>query len=419
MSLVTITAQADGWKTTTCEVCGAKFRYRAHADAKVRAYSLEFAAPLLRKMVINRLQRSKVVVPCPQCGVYPPRMFPLSLLWAQLVAAFAIAAAAWIVFLLVIGRDAGASSDVDFVRAAAPSLALVWCEAVFFLPMLGFATAIVVLLFARRWNPNRDPEFNIAALQQRQKDAEVELETPGEDRCLVKLSHPQITRSPPLPIWMLIVLLLVGLVESAPIIVRKAQGGRLNDFGAGRVVGIGEDMKIFLPKWLDTVKGYWRSSAEAEAENWQALGLPGPELAVKNRREAWDRKIWVEKGEISRPVRPFATIIIPDDLKLIGKNLQVAVRAEVTYPTSVSLKEYQDTSQTMIMSRTIRLSPPGSGTAYDVARFGASLLAALIASAVALWVACNSMNARRSRTPTTFEVREEDIIIHEETPSMS
>jgi hypothetical protein len=129
-----------------------------------------------------------------------------------------------------------------------------------------------------------------------------------------------------------------------PELVRGVQGWPANANCFPPVAGPGDDVRVYLPIWVDSVKGYWRGSPKVVVSNWQELGLADKPLKAHSSREQWGQSIERGKGETaSKSSRLWTTIHLPEEPTLAGKELALSIQLKVTYPAPMGQNGFQET----------------------------------------------------------------------------
>jgi hypothetical protein len=374
----TSTLHVSVWKEHTCAACGARFRYLFQRKKAGQGNTPEAAEAAARNAVVQALEHEVDMHPCPACGRYQPDMIAVRrrrwhwyLFWIALP----------VLVLLVI---LGGAHAIPY--ALAGYLAAGWC-----------AGLLLVHLIIDAINPNRDLERNqrLAADRVDRGDMWVPDEQPseqGEDVGSGWTSGHAICY----------LFLLAGVLALlAPDLLRIASGWTINANSVyPEVAGPGDEVKIWFPDRVSSVKGLWNGTATVEVANAAEVSLAGGNLKATTNNATWSQTIRVKSSEKNSSSRLWVRVQLPPQADLAGKTLQLRMRLNVNYPAMAGGNRWNPAQGAFTHNTAVKLSAPNSGSQYTTWWWAGMLGGSLLVLVPSALLAVLAGAFRRKALPT-------------------
>jgi hypothetical protein len=359
------------WMEYDCVGCGGAYRYTTRRTH-------------IRQRRPKRWVRMR---PCPSCGLYQPDMVAALRVRNHLLVG--LGAAAVTGFLGVVGWSAGAPEWGTTLGAAGVAV-----------------LALLAQVASLCWNPNRNPQANLAKARRLRQAGELERlrrETP--DLAKHELPRPRLG-------WLhgfaLGGLALGILPFVTPELVRLAFGWPLNRDWYPAVVGPGDESRIYFDQTIYSLKGLWTGRAAAEVVNAREVGLDRERLEATTREADWGDVIHFEEKHRGGVQRPWVDVRIPDSPQLGGKELRVKVDLAAVFPADQG-KIFVNQERQFTQTASVKLADvPWAGRVYAALCRGGTLGGAawLLLMSLALALAAHSF--RREAFPAKATAEDED-----------
>jgi hypothetical protein len=171
--------------------------------------------------------------------------------------------------------------------------------------------------------------------------------------------------------WLLILLLALSVVAAAgPELYREARGWSSNSEVQPTVVGPGDEITVFFPDKVSSVYTYWNGNCSviATSPSDPTFRLQLPALT---KNSTWGPSISVTtRGSPEGTEALWVKVKLPDDPQLVGKPLQLTLRATINYPryhwelmTGERFSEVKSEPHSLTVP--LKLSPPGASEEYN------------------------------------------------------
>jgi hypothetical protein len=374
------TIEINVWKEHACIGCGSRFRYLFKRKKTGQGGSPEAASAAARLAVMNALENEVDMHPCPGCGLYQPDMVGsrrTTRHWWTL-------AAAWAALLLVLILRL-----TDVVPANTAALAAAAACAV-----LGL---VHLLLDAN--NPNRHPERNQQAAQQRVERGDLWL--PPGSKADPEAEMPVFGWSTAHTVAY--VLFGLGLLAFlSPEILRALHGWPANPQWYPHVAGPGDQPYLYFPDQITSVKGYWRGLGKAQVVNAAEVGLPVADLRIESKQDNWGQSISIGSKESKTSTNTlWLRVLLPNDPLLEGKTLKLNLHLIVVYP-ALSGINFDEVHQDFSHKAEIRLSGAGAGVRYQSWWWGGFVGGVLLVTVSSLLLVRLSSGLRKLAQPTSI-----------------
>ena len=159
-------------------------------------------------------------------------------------------------------------------------------------------------------------------------------------------------------------LLFVGIAAVASAeAARLVAGWPWNSNADPVFAGPGDQVAIYLPDEITSIKGYWNGKATVELLNAQELGLAKARLPAISKEEKWGSFL-LGRGSKRQKSQLWAGVTVPPNPELAGKTMRMHITLDVKYPTSKGLMSFADEGQTFQHTAELRLAPPHAGLKY-------------------------------------------------------
>jgi hypothetical protein len=332
------TVALRGWKQHTCVHCGGQFQYWMERKQTRRGASKDAARESAGYFAHSRLRNEADWRPCPTCGLYQPEMVAARRFRLHVIVFLALSC---VLFLSGTGLfAAGMHMFIDGDRGAifAP-----WIVAVLVGAGL-FAHLVIDLIDANRnMQANRDAAWALI-----DRGAMVEVKA-GDRFAAMEPAASAGWRRIGQFCLIVVVLLLIPACE----VMRLVNGWPINDGCKPVIVAPGDRVKVYFPKTITSVNGFWKADGRAELLNANELNR-GPELKLSSKNDQWGKFIAPKKNEAHGQQRLWADIELPDDAKLAGRTLQIKMDLQVVYPTTPV--NFQNTQENVTHTVTLALA---------------------------------------------------------------
>ena len=295
------TVALRGWKQHTCVHCGGQFQYWMERKQTRRGASKDAARESAGYFAHSRLRNEADWRPCPTCGLYQPEMVAARRFRLHVIVFLALSC---VLFLSGTGLfAAGMHMFIDGDRGAifAP-----WIVAVLVGAGL-FAHLVIDLIDANRnMRANRDAAW---ALIDRGAMVEVKVVRQVRGYGAGRRWPCRITGEAGL---IVVVLLLIPARE----VMRPfVNGWPINTGCKPAVAAPGDRVKVYFPKTITSVNGFWKADGRAELLNANELNR-GPESEVVVEERPMGQVHRSQENEAHGQQRLWADIELPDDAKL-------------------------------------------------------------------------------------------------------
>ncbi len=365
------------WKRHVCSGCGAAFRYVFEREKEGSASTEAAAQEAARKAVASALASEVDPHPCPHCGIYQGPMVK-ALKDANYGCLHYLALVGAPIVLLIL-----ACTDVLGPAAATWGLAG------------AFALTFYGHLRAASLKPNADRAKNADVAQAKVAAGVLVLDERGRPEPEVFPGNEPMSGSA--RFWLLVALVALLFVPAADL-GRLVQDWPANAGWFPPVAGPGDKTYVYLPREIDTLKGYWKGKATVVVGNAAEVGIE--ELAATTKHDSWGSTIRAKSSEKSSKKTLWAEVAIPDDPKLAGKKLDLAIRVEATFPHSQSSGWVEET-EVGDLTTSLVLAPPHAGATWRIL-FWAGFVGGAIAFLVASLALGGALTASDKGEPTTI-----------------
>jgi hypothetical protein len=376
------TIEVNVWKEHTCAGCGSTFRYLFKRKKTGQGGTPDAASEAARAAVVQALANEVDMQPCPGCGMYQPDMVGSRRArrhWWLVGITFAV-----LLVLLILG----AADMVPFSLAAWMATGL--CG----LLVLGH------LLVDLR-NPNADLDDNHRLAQARVEKGD--LWVPSSDR--QGAAAPDTVESG----WssahrIAYVMLGLGVLALASSqLLRTASGWPANPDWFPEVAGPGDEVYVYFPQSISSIKGYWSGQATALVVNAAEVGLPTPQLTASSQQSTWGNTISAKSSEKYSRSRLWARVKLPPAGDLAGKTLQIKMNLGVSYPTMKG-GGFENQQQPFSHTADLRLAAANAGGRYRAWWWGGLLGGAVLVLLPGILLAKLADAFRQRALPTNIFV---------------
>jgi hypothetical protein len=207
--------------------------------------------------------------------------------------------------------------------------------------------------------------------------------------------------------WALIGMMLVCVIGAAwPELLRGLRGWSSNSDWSPTVAGPGDEVYVYLPKKITSVKGYWRGTPQVTIRCDEDPKLSG-RIPSWTKDNSWGQSIQIgSKESTTSTTTLWVKTRLPSGENYAGKTLKVDVVMNVVYPLLIGNDHFQDTPDTASHSAELRLSAPGSGAAYRASWFGGVLGGGIAMAILGGMMALEAWSLCRLSLPTEVFVPE-------------
>jgi hypothetical protein len=347
------TVELKSWKEHTCAGCGGTFRYRIERSRFAQGDTDWEAEAKARAEASAAIHNEVDMQPCPACGMYQPDMVGDSqaTLHGLLLVLVVLALGVLAVLVLAAWTPQHVAAWVTFGICA----------------LIAFGHFRLAVK-----NPNADLEANRKKAEGAVGANKLTLVEPGS-KGPPPSSYPQ--RLGFLQ-WSALVLLGLGVMALASSeALRLAAGWPLNRGCVPMVAGPGDDVDIYFPDEIKSIKGYWNGKPTVTVTNAKELGLASAALPATSKDSHWG-KVMMGRGMRPRNEQLWATASLPESEGLEGKTLQLQIALDVAYPAKTGLFGYEDVRQGFSHSTEVGLAWALAGLMYQVAWWGGLLIGA-------------------------------------------
>jgi hypothetical protein len=176
--------------------------------------------------------------------------------------------------------------------------------------------------------------------------------------------------------WSALVLLGLGLMALASSeAVRLAAGWPLNRDCVPMVAGPGDEVDIYFPDQISSIKGYWKGQPTVSVTNAQELGLAEAALPATSEDDHWG-SVMMGKHVSPKNAQLWARVSIPESEGLAGETLQMKIALDVAYPAKTGMFGFQEVRQGFAHATELRLASALAGFMYQVVWWGSLLIGA-------------------------------------------
>jgi hypothetical protein len=347
------TVELKSWKEHTCAGCGGTFRYRIERSRFAQGDTPWEAEAKARAEASAAIQNEVDMQPCPACGMYQPDMLGDS--QATLHGCLLV------LVVLVLGVLA-----VVVLAAFVPQYVAAWVA-------FGICALIAFGHFRLAVNnPNADLEANRKKAEEAVGANTLTLVEPG------RKGPPPVSYPQRLGFWQWSALMLLGLgviALASSEALRLVAGWPLNRGCVPMVAGPGDDVDIYFPDQISSIKGYWRGQPSVSVTNAQELGLADANLPATSEDDHWG-SVMMGKHVSPKNAQLWARLSLPESENLAGETLQLKVALDVAYPAKTGMFGFQDVRQGFAHATELRLASALAGFMYQVVWWGGLLIGA-------------------------------------------
>jgi hypothetical protein len=241
-------------------------------------------------------------------------------------------------------------------------------------------------------NPNADLEANRKKAEEAVGANTLKLVDPGS-KGPPPLSYPQ--RLGFLQ-WSALVLLGLGLMALASSeAVRLAAGWPLNRDCVPMVAGPGDEVDIYFPDQISSIKGYWKGQPTVSVTNAQELGLAEATLPATSEDDHWG-SVMMGKHVSPKNAQLWARVSLPESENLAGETLQMKIALDVAYPAKTGMFGFQEVRQGFAHATELRLASALAGFMYQVVWWGSLLIGAGLIVLAELFLYRSAKGRKRS-----------------------
>lgn len=328
-------------KEHKCAGCGSTYAYVLKREVKGQGASSEASEKAASKNFDKALEREVDAQPCPTCGLYQPDMVA-SRLGPRHIAVF-IVAAICLVVLMILHLASGVRDDV-----------LVW----WMVGVGGVALALHWVIEMGNLNRNLDANRDLARQRVQegvivQQDAGVAVGPQGT------VWQPQKS----LVSFMVLPLMLAALgLLALPQAMLKLSSWPVNANAYPPVVGPGDETCCYLTEKVKSIKGMWRGSAKAEG---RVAGAQNEKFALgaASSTSTWGQNISAKSSEKELNGILWVNLTVPDDPKIVGKEVDCDVQLNVTYPVAQG-NSFDDQNRLVKQTMRLTLAPAHAGRQF-------------------------------------------------------
>jgi hypothetical protein len=394
----TSTIEINVWKEHTCLACGQQFRYLFKRTKKGTGGTEAAASQAANAAVMKALRSEVDMRPCPACGLYQPDMVASRRALYHWIF-FGVAAAALALIIILALAEAVSCYTLTWIAVGIGAV-------------IGLSHFLVDLR-----NPNRDLESNRNLAQAHVQKGDLWVGTPG----------PGGEGENPGGGWTgahTIAYALLGvavLTLAIPGLLRTANGWPLNEKTYPEVMGPGDEVKVYVPNKITSVKGYWQGHAQAVIVNGPELGVANlPPLKATSNDSKWDQKISISSKE-SKESSPtlWAKVQLPSNPELAGKKVQVLVKLQVLYPKLTGPERFDETMAEFTHNATLQLGSPMAGSTYRSAWWWGTLTGIFLILFLSFWLARLADSFKHKALPTSIFVPGQEPEKEEEEPPVA
>jgi hypothetical protein len=157
--------------------------------------------------------------------------------------------------------------------------------------------------------------------------------------------------------------LLAAVVATIPEAARLVAGWPLNANASPGVAGPGDEVTVYLPYHISSIKGYWRGAAVVDAV---VPGRPLMPLDARASAKDWGNSISVEDRENDSSGRLWVVVRLPKDPHLTDKTVQLQIHLDTEAPRLApgTFNTFHLVRQSFDHDTELVLGPPGSGALY-------------------------------------------------------
>jgi hypothetical protein len=329
------------WKEHTCVGCKGVYAYKFTRTVKGQGGTEAGAKMAAENSVTNAIKNQVDMHPCPTCGLYQPDMIGSQrATWGWWI--FGISVAAFAVLLVLYAAEVVPASQV-------PIGAAILCAAA------ALANAVTSLS-----NPNAKLDANKALAQQNIQRRHVRQDTPGTSEAP---SPEGLASGRASGAWIGMVLLILAAVGVLiPEGMRLANDWPINDEWAPPVVGPGDEAKIYLPRKINSVKGYWNGSGTGTVKVRGGEAIP---VTVRSNAATWGSSIRAKPSENDQASRLWVMVQLPPRSELANKVLEVQIELRVSYPKVGIGNTMSSLENTFTHKATLATATAGAGAVYQ------------------------------------------------------
>ena len=279
-------------------------------------------------------------------------------------------------------------------------------------PVVSWLAVIVCLLgvaghvLLARGNSNRNLADNRKQAQEAMGQKTLKLEKPG---------RPQQPLPDSLPVklgwahWVAFALLFAGVAAMASAeVVRLVAGWPWNSDADPMIAGPGDQVSVYLPDEISSIKGRWVGKATVELLNAADLGLADRRMPAISNNESWGKLILGKGGTQTRQL--WVGFSIPSDAKLAGKTMRMNINLDVKYPASTGLFGFKEEQRTFQHTAEFRLASPRAGLAYRILWWGGGAIGGGLILLTGYWLYRQAKKQKREGLPSrVIPLGEEDL----------
>lgn len=339
-------------KEHLCKGCGGRFAYVLERDAGGQGTDEAAATAALQKNIEQIIQEHTDKHPCPHCGATQPEM----------VADVIAPRFAWAFWVGVIGLGISlvlGASEVVPVNTSA------W---------IGFAVCMVawgIDLWGTGYRPNQG-SGPAAGLRTAEAESAAGNLLAGPKNPAFAGDQPAMpTPGSSMQLGLGTAILAAAIVAS-PNFLASLAGWPMNPGLYPPVFGPGDEARVRFPDQITSVKGMWKGSAEAVVKNAGELGVPANFRAETNNSN-WGNRI-TGKSVNNETQGMWVDLHAPDDPKLAGKKVDLALSTNVVYPFKVP-GGFDEREGAFSYETSALMAPGGAGGIYFKMWWGGQLAA--------------------------------------------
>jgi len=411
----TETIDVKVWKQHECARCGTAFRYLFTRKKTGQGETPAAATRAANRAVVKALKFEVDMQPCPGCGLYQPDMIAPRRARAHWWT-FAASAAVFLLLLILITSGSSSFAFGDDLAKVLPDLLVFSTAALIAAALAGIFTLAHLVIDAINPNSNLDANLKLAHKRVRARKLWVVREDTRQP------PETQIGRGITGVHALCYLLLLTGVLAFLVPEAVRLHGGMISNPGwYPQVVGPGEEVYVYFPRSINSIKWMWRGAVQTTVENAAEAGVAaqpaGPEkqlraappvqLAARAKADNWGGTIRIKSSQRNSRSRLWAYVRLPDDPSLAGKTLRLRIDMDVVYPASVDLLNWEDKTEHHTHTATLTVSAGRAAGTYVRAWWFGFLagISLMLLSGALLAVASRAF--RKKALPTRTYSREE------------
>lgn len=407
----TVSRTIECWKKHTCTGCAGEYRYRFVRKLTAQGTSESKALDALNKKIESAVGHEVDIRPCPSCGRVQPDMIGQQKAAAH--STVAVLGTLLIIAPIVLGATYVLGGNLPAIIVAA---------------ILGIMALLQILVALE--NHNSNPERNLDKAQSFIDDGSMQQVKAGDPAQLeppTKLIRGGQVIGLPLAVFAIVVALL-------PLGYQTTSGFAFNADTKPDVISPGTEVKLYLPNEIDCAKSYWRSVSVPKIANMPKipgldlnqidfdlpygppivkianaaeLGIADAPLNASSNDATWSQSMRVKTKEKHTHPWIWLKTTIPNDAKLAGKTVELAVAMDVQYP-NVSGDQFFVKTEHMEKTFTLQLAKPGESEMYTMLWWGGLTGGGLLALIAGLILRGSNKALKNSVPPPVVEIDDAD-----------